>query len=151
MRMLISGRQIDDLERLNCGSVTGWGGWRAGQWWSRLWGRLTASVGWRCTCSFASPASLQILCGAILARKAAGRLVLTKHCRVSLYCSLHLFMPRKLNTPQLLFSDLGEWFLDEVFRFLHCGAKSLLWPFWPYSTPGACRTVPAAPDLFALP
>jgi len=29
--------------------------------------------------------------------------------------------------------------------------KSLLWPFWPYSMPGACRTVPAVPDLFALP
>jgi len=29
--------------------------------------------------------------------------------------------------------------------------KSLLWPFWPYSTPGACRTVPAVPDLLALP
>jgi len=30
-------------------------------------------------------------------------------------------------------------------------AKSLLWPFWPYSTPGACWTVPAVPNLLALP
>jgi len=30
-------------------------------------------------------------------------------------------------------------------------AKSLLWPFWPYSTSGACRTVPAVPNLLALP
>jgi hypothetical protein len=66
---------------------------------------------------------LQILCGAILARKAAGRLVLTKHCRVSLYRSLHLVMRRKLNTPLLLFSDLGAWFLDLIFRFLYCGAQ----------------------------
>ena len=29
--------------------------------------------------------------------------------------------------------------------------KSLVWPFWPYSMPGACRTVPAVPDLLALP
>ena len=52
-----------------------------------------------------------------------GFLVLTKHCRVSLYCSLHLFMPRKLNTPLLLFFDLGAWCLNEIFRFLYCGAR----------------------------
>jgi len=28
--------------------------------------------------------------------------------------------------------------------------KSLLWPFCPYSTPGACQTVLAVPDLLAL-
>jgi len=123
IRKHISGRQIDDLRRLNSGSVSGWGGWRAGQWWSWLWSPRSASVGWRCTCSFASPACLRILCGAILARRAAGRLVLTKHCRVSLYRSLHLFVPRILNTPLLLFSDLGAWFLNEIFRFLDCGAR----------------------------
>ena len=122
-RIRISSRQIDDLRRLNSGSVTSWSGWRAGQWWSPLWSPLSASVGWRCTCSFASPACLQILCGAILARKAAGLLVLTKHCQVSLYRSLYLFMPRKLNTPLLLFSDLGGCFLNEVFRFLDHGAR----------------------------
>jgi len=107
MRMHISSQQIDDMRRLNSGSVTGWGGLCAGQWRCRLWSLLSASVGWRCTCSFASPASLRILCGASLAREAAGSLVLTKHCRVSLYRSLHLFMPRTLNTPLLLFSDLS--------------------------------------------
>jgi len=61
----------------------------------------------RCTGSSASPACQQILCGAILARKAAGRLVMTKHCLVFLYRSLQLFMNRKLNTPLLLGSDLG--------------------------------------------
>jgi len=76
---------------------------------------LSASVGWMCTCSSASPACLRILCGAILARKAAGRLVLTKHCRVSLYRSLHLSVPRILNTPLLLFSDLSAWFVKRYF------------------------------------
>jgi len=28
-------------------------------------------------------------------------------------------------------------------------AKCLLWPFWPYPMPGACRTVPAVLDLLA--
>jgi len=120
----MSGRQIDDLRRLLTGSVTGWGGWCAGQSWSRLWILLSASVGWRCTWSFASLVCLWILCGGILGRKAAERLVLTKHCWVSLYHSLHLFMPRKLTTPLLLFSDLGAWLLNEVFRFLYCGAQN---------------------------
>ena len=124
--MRISGQQIDDVRRLNSGSVTGWGGWRAGQRWSWLWSWLSASVGWRCTCFFASPPSLRILCGAIFARKAAGRLVLTKPCWVSLYRSLYLFMPSNLYTPHLLFSDLGVWFLDEVFRFVYCGTRKAL-------------------------
>jgi len=55
IRIRISGGQIDDLRRLNSGGVTGWGGWRAGQWWSRLWSRLSELVGWRCTCSIGSP------------------------------------------------------------------------------------------------
>jgi len=115
--------QIDESRRLNSGSVTSWGGWRAGQWWSRLWSQLSASVGWRCICSFASPACWQILCSAMVARKAARCLVLMKHCQVSLYCSLYHFVPRKLNTPLLLFLDLGAWFLNEVFRVLDCGAR----------------------------
>ena len=123
MRICISGGQLDDFRRLSSGAVTGLGGRRAGWRWSRLWSPHSASGRGRCTCSFASPACLRILCGAILARKAAGLLVMTKHCRVSLYCSLHLFMPRKLNTPLLLFSDLGAWFLNEIFRFLYCGAR----------------------------
>jgi len=123
MRIRISGGLIDDLGRLNFRSVTGSGGWRAGQWRSRLWSSLSALVGCRCTSSFASPACLRIYCGAILAWKAAGCLVLTKHCRVSLYCSLQLFVPRKLNTPLHLFSDLGVWFLNEIICFLNCGTR----------------------------
>jgi len=123
MSIRISGGQIDYLRRLNFRSVSRWRGWRAWQWRSRLWRPLSVLVRWRCVCSFASPACKRILCGAILAWKAAGRLVLTKHCQVSLYHSSHLFVPRKLNTPLLLFSDLGAWFLNEVFRFLDCGTR----------------------------
>jgi len=126
MQICISSRQIQDFERLSSGSVTGWGGcggWRAGWMWSRLWSLHSASGGWRCTCPFASAACLQIVCSAIVARKVAGRLVLTKHCRVSLYRSLHLVMPRKLNTTLLLFLDLGAWFLNKILCFLYCGAR----------------------------
>jgi len=126
MRIRISRGQIDDLKRSNFRSVSHWGGWRAGQGRSRLWSPLSASVWRRCTCSFASPACLRILCDAILAWKAAGRLVLTKHCWVSFNRSLHLVVPRKLNTPLLLFSDLGAWFHTEIFRLLDCGARNAI-------------------------
>jgi len=116
---------MDDMKKLNTTSVNEWGWWRAGQWHSRsrLWSRLSPSVGWRCTSSFVSPACLGILWGAILAWKAAGSLVLMKHCRVSLYRSLHLFVRRKLNTPLLLYSGLAGWFLNEVFRFIDCAVR----------------------------
>jgi len=122
IRIRIAGRQIDDFRQLSSGWVTGWGRWCARQTSSRLSSPHSASGAGRCTCFFASPACLRIGCGAILSRKAAGRVVMTKHCRVSLYCSLHLFMPRKLNTTLLLFSDLAGWFLSEIFRFVNCGA-----------------------------
>jgi len=124
MRIRVSGRQVDDFSRLSSGSVTGWGGRHACWRWSRLGNPLSASGGWRCTCSFACPACLRFLGGTILARKAAGLLVLTKHCRVSLYRSFHLFVPRKLNSPLLFVSDLGTRFLYEIFCFLNCGARN---------------------------
>jgi hypothetical protein len=123
MRLHIPGRQIDYFRRLRSRSVTGWGGWRAVWRWSQLWSPHSTSGGGRCTSCFASPACLQILCSPIVARKAAGRLVMTKNCRVSLYRSLHLFMPRKLNTPLLRISYLGAWFLNAIFRFLNCSAQ----------------------------
>jgi hypothetical protein len=126
MRISISGRHIDDFRRLSSEGVTGWGGWHARRRWSRLCSPHSASGWGRCICSFTSSACLRILCGAILARRAAGRLVMTKHCRVSLYRSLHLFMPRTLNAPRLLFSDLGAWFLNEIFCFLYCGARKAI-------------------------
>jgi len=118
MRIHISGQQIDDFRRLGSGSVSSWGeweGWRARRMWSRLWIPHSVSGEWRCTCSFLFPACLRILCGAIFARKAAGCLVLAKHCRVFLYRSLHLVMPRKLNTLLLLFSDNSRGFLIRYF------------------------------------
>jgi hypothetical protein len=124
MRIRISDWQIDYFRTLNAGSVTGWDGWRAGQSWSWLWSPLTASVGWRCSCVFASPACLWILCGAMLARRAAGHVVLMKHCRVSLHRSPQRFIPRKLNSLYLLFSDVGAWLYDEIFHFLYCGAQT---------------------------
>jgi len=126
MRIRVSGRQIDDFSMFSSGSVTSWGRWRGWRRWSRLWNPLSASGAWRCTCSLACPACLRILFSAILVRKAAGRLVLTKHCRVSLYRSLHLFVPRKLNTHLPFFSDLGAWCLYEIFRFLNCGARKAI-------------------------
>jgi hypothetical protein len=123
MQIRLSGRQINDFRRLSSGGVTGWGGWHAGQRWSQLRSPHSASGGVRCTCSIASPACLRILCCDNLARKAAGCLVMMKHCRVSLYRSLHLFMPRKLNTPHLLFSDLGPVVLNDTFHFIYCGAR----------------------------
>jgi len=137
MRICLSGLQNDDVRRLGSGGVTGWGGWCAGPRWSRLWSPHSASGGGRCTCSFASPACLQILCGAILARKAGGQLVMTKHCQVSLYRSLHHLMPRKLNTSLLLFSDLGVWSLNEIFCFLYCGARKAFFGHFGHIQPQA--------------
>jgi len=85
-------------------AVIRWRRWRSGPRWRRSW--------WRCTCAFAPPVSLWILCCAILARKAAVRLIFPNHCWVSFYRSLHLVMPGKHNTPLLLFSNFGTWFLD---------------------------------------
>ena len=62
-------------------------------------------------CLCASGVSLDF-CGAILARKAAVRLIFANHCRVSFDRSLHLVMPGKLNTPLLFFSDFGTRFLN---------------------------------------
>jgi hypothetical protein len=123
MRIHISGWQIDDFGMLRSWSVTGWGGWRAGRPWCQLWSLLPASVGWRSRCSFTSPACLGILRSAMLARKAAGCVVLTKHSRVTLYRSLHLVIPKKHNTPHYLFSDLAARFLNKMFHFLFSGAQ----------------------------
>jgi hypothetical protein len=121
MRIHISGRKIVDSRTLSSGSVPSLAEWDTRKMWSRLCSPLSASVGWRCTWSLASPACLRILCSAILAWKAAASLALTKHCRVSLYRSPHHFMPRKFNTRLLFFSDLGVWFLNQIFDFLYYG------------------------------
>jgi hypothetical protein len=126
MLIRIFERHMDDLRILRSGNATGWSRWHAGQRCSRIWSPLSASDGWWCTCSVPSPVCLRILCGAISAMKAAGHVVLTKLCRVSLYHILHLFMPSKLNTPRLLVLDLGGWFLNEIFSFLYCSLRKAL-------------------------
>jgi hypothetical protein len=123
MRICISGRGIDDFSRLSSGSVTGLGGWCACRMWSRLWNLLSVPGGWRCTCSFVCAAYLRILCGAIWARKAAECLILMKHCQLSLYRRLPLFVPSILNTPLRFFSDLSAWFLYEIYGSLNCGVQ----------------------------
>src|SRR5882757_3457903 len=96
-------------------SVTWWCRWRSGRRCRRFWRR--------CGGSFAPPAGLRILCCTILAWKAAGRMIFVNHCRVSFHRSLHLLMPRKLNSSLLLFSDFGARFLNQLLRFLYCGAR----------------------------
>jgi hypothetical protein len=62
------------------------------------------------------PLRLQHVCGyfavPILAMKAAVWWIFANHFRLSFDHSLHLVMPRKLNTPHRLFSDFGMRFLD---------------------------------------
>ena len=123
----IDGWQIDDFEMLSSGSVTSWGGWNSLQrcirLWSGLWSLLSASVGQRCTCTVTFPMYRRIVRGAIGARKASWRVVLMKHSRVAFSRNLHHFMPRKLNTQLLLFSELSPSFLDQMLCFLHCGTR----------------------------
>jgi len=124
MWICISGWPIDNLQTMCYGIITGCNWWCAGQRWCRLGIKLSVSGGWRCTSSFVSSVYQQILCGAILARKASGCVVLMNHSQVFFYRSLHLFMPQILNTPLLLFSDLGTSCLDLVFHFFNCGART---------------------------
>jgi len=116
----ISGMHIDDLGTLSPGIGPVWHDRHSGQMWRWPLSRLFAWVGWRCTCSIASPVYLRILCSATVARKASVCVVLMKHSRVSFYCSLHHLMPRKLDTLLLPVSDFGERFLDQILRFLRC-------------------------------
>jgi len=78
--------------------------WRSGRRCRRFW--------WGCTSSFAPPACLRILSFAILAFKAAIRMIFINHCRVSLCRSLHRLVPRNLNSSLLLFLDFGAKFLN---------------------------------------
>jgi len=123
MWIRISGRRIDDFGKLRSGSVTGWGSWYVCHRWCRLWSLLSASVGRRCTCSFASPSCLRMFRGAMLATKASGRVVLTKYSWLYFHCSLYHHMPRKLNTLLRIFSDLGARLFVQILPLLYCGAR----------------------------
>jgi hypothetical protein len=53
------------------------------------------------------------------ARKASVCVILTKHRCVAVYRSIQLFMSSKLNTPHLLFADLGIRLFNQLPRFLY--------------------------------
>jgi len=148
----MSSQQIDDFRLLNSGSVTGWGGWSAVQRWSRLWSPHSASgAGW-CTCSFASPACLRIVCSAIWPKEGSRTF---RYDEVLLGVFVSQPSPFYAQETQYTTSFLlGPWrvvsYCNISFALLQ-RTKSLLWPFWPYSMPGSCRTVPAVPDLLAMP
>ena len=98
MDIHISGWHTFDFGFMSCLIITGWHRWCFGRMWSQFWCRLSESLWWMCTCAFVPPACLGILCCAILATTAAVSLIFLKHRRVSLHRSLHIVMPRKLNS-----------------------------------------------------
>jgi len=93
-------------------------------WWCR-WrsGRRCRWVWQRCTGFFALPACLWIFCSAIWPWKTTVHMIFINHCRVSFYFSLHLLIPRKLNSSLLLFSDFRARFLNQLLHFLHCSVQ----------------------------
>ena len=102
---------------------TRWLRWCSGGTWHRFWFWLSVSVWWRCTCSFAHPPCLCIVCCAILAMKSGICFILMTQRPVSFYHSLYLSMPRKVNTPLPLFSDFCTRFVDQILCFLNCGPR----------------------------
>ena len=59
----------------------------------------------------------------MLARTASRHVVVTKHMQVSFYHRLPVLMRRKLNSPLLLFSDLGANFPDQKFHLIYCSPQ----------------------------
>jgi len=110
-----------DFGSVRCLIVTGWNRWCFVFMWRQFWCRLSESLWWRCTRAFASPVCLGILCCAILAKKAAILLMIPKHNQVSFHRSHNISMPRKLNSPQHLFSHFRPRFVDQELRLLYCG------------------------------
>jgi len=124
MSIHLSGWQFVDLRTFIYLILTGWCKWRSVQRWRRFWCGPSVSVRWRWTCSFAPPTCLPILWGAIFAREASVPVVITKHSQVSFYHILHHSIPRKLNSPLLLFSDFGTGCLDHLLHILHCSPET---------------------------
>jgi len=68
------------------------------------WGRaISVGVGHQSLSGGSAPGPLRLQC-------------------VCYHCSLHIFVPRKLNSPLLSFSGFAPGLFDEVLRFLNCGA-----------------------------
>jgi len=97
-------------------SISWWRSWRSGGRCRHFWRR--------CGGSFPPPAGHWVLCCTYLAWMAASRMIFVNHCRVSFPRSLHLVMPRKLNSSLLLFSDFGARYLNSLLCFLYCGART---------------------------
>jgi hypothetical protein len=76
---------------------------------------------WRCAGFFVLPVCLQIVRSAIVAWKAAVRIMFKNNCWVSQNFSLHLFMPCKLNSSQRFMSDFVASLLDSLLSFFYCG------------------------------
>ena len=85
---------------------------RCRQVWHRIWCQLFELLWRRCTRTFPPPAWLGIVSGAILARKAAIHLIFPKYSWVSYHRSLHILIPRKLNSPLFLVSNFSQRFFD---------------------------------------
>jgi len=104
MHIKISGWHTFNVRTLSSNIVTKWCRWHVGQ--RRDW------FGCSCTCCTAPPACLQIICCAILARKAAIHVIFKNDCWLSRHCGLQLFKPWRLDIPHHLLSDFGVKFLD---------------------------------------
>jgi len=117
--------QIFDLGTLICLIVSTWRWWWSRKRWRWFRCRLSVLVGWRCTHYFTPRPGLHISCSAILARKGSIALVWMKHSQVSMYGSVHLSMPRKLNSPLRLFSDFSATRLDLILHFCYCGEQNI--------------------------
>src|SRR5882757_1002607 len=96
--------------------VTWWRWWRSG--WRCGWFWRSYGV------YFSPPAGLWILCCTILAWKVASQMIFVNDCRVSFHHSLHLLMPKKLNSLIHLSSDFGARFFNLLLRFLCCTART---------------------------
>jgi len=115
MCICISQWHIVDVGTSSSLSISGWCKWRSGERWLRFGCRMAVSVKWSYIHSVAPPVCLQIFCHAILVRKAAMCEAFMNHSWVSFHCSLHLSVPRKLNSH-----FLSSWTLVRGFLSKYC-------------------------------
>jgi len=163
MWIRVSGRQIDDFETLGTGTITGSDWWGSRHRWRRRWSWLSIASG---VCSGVCclrrfgggvPDSLHHLrvCwmfavqfwqerhpGVWFWRSIAGCLCFAAF---NFYAQQTQHPASSLLRPCREVSWLGTGF--PLLRH----SKTLLWPLWPCSRPGACQTVPAEHNLLALP
>ena len=112
MEFPISRWHVIDFGTLSSHIRTSWHRWCSRRSLCWLW--------WMWTGAFAALVCMQVLCCAMLTRKTASSLIFTNNCQVSVQFSLHLSMPRKLNSPIVLCLDFGESILDHITCFLYC-------------------------------